>query len=116
MLIEPINGTTGGAFVPPDGYLRRVSEICRERNVLVIHDEVLTGLWRSGTPLASHHWDGCDPTSSSCPRALAPATSASARCWCRRRSRRCCVTRTQTRCPPWARWPPHGGGLPRGPG
>ncbi|MET9694704.1 aminotransferase class III-fold pyridoxal phosphate-dependent enzyme [Streptomyces sp. NPDC006514] len=61
VLIEPINGTTGGAFVPPDGYLRRVAEICRERNVLVIHDEVLTGLWRTGMPLASHHWDGCEP-------------------------------------------------------
>lgn len=61
VLIEPINGTTGGAFVPPDGYLRRVSDICRERAVLVIHDEVLTGLWRTGTPLASHHWDGCEP-------------------------------------------------------
>ncbi|WP_330334808.1 aminotransferase class III-fold pyridoxal phosphate-dependent enzyme [Streptomyces sp. NBC_00536] len=61
VLIEPINGTTGGAFVPPAGYLRRVSEICRERHVLVIHDEVLTGLWRTGTPLASHHWDGCEP-------------------------------------------------------
>ncbi|MGW1767596.1 aminotransferase class III-fold pyridoxal phosphate-dependent enzyme [Streptomyces sp. NPDC002073] len=61
VLIEPVNGTTGGAFVPPGGYLRRVSEICRERNVLVIHDEVLTGLWRTGTPLASHHWDGCEP-------------------------------------------------------
>ncbi|MEU4953648.1 aminotransferase class III-fold pyridoxal phosphate-dependent enzyme [Streptomyces lavendulae] len=61
VLIEPINGTTGGAFVPPGGYLRRVSEICRERSVLVVHDEVLTGLWRTGTPLASHHWDGCEP-------------------------------------------------------
>ncbi|MFI7008892.1 aminotransferase class III-fold pyridoxal phosphate-dependent enzyme [Streptomyces sp. NPDC050145] len=61
VLIEPVNGTTGGAFVPPDGYLQRVSKICRERNVLVIHDEVLTGLWRTGKPLASHHWDGCKP-------------------------------------------------------
>ena len=61
VLIEPINGTTGGAFVPPDGYLQRVSEVCRERDVLVIHDEVLTGMWRTGTPLAGHHWDGCEP-------------------------------------------------------
>ncbi|GGZ82022.1 aminotransferase class III-fold pyridoxal phosphate-dependent enzyme [Streptomyces echinoruber] len=61
VLIEPVNGTTGGAYVPPDGYLRRVSEICREREVLVIHDEVLTGLWRTGTPLASDHWDGAEP-------------------------------------------------------
>ncbi|MFG3336988.1 aminotransferase class III-fold pyridoxal phosphate-dependent enzyme [Streptomyces tendae] len=61
VLLEPVNGTTGGAYVPPAGYLRRVSEICREREVLVIHDEVLTGLWRTGTPLASHHWDGTEP-------------------------------------------------------
>ncbi|MCF1512720.1 aminotransferase class III-fold pyridoxal phosphate-dependent enzyme [Streptomyces glomeratus] len=61
VLLEPVNGTTGGAYVPPDGYLRRVSEICRERQVLVIHDEVLTGLWRTGTPLASNHWDGAEP-------------------------------------------------------
>lgn len=61
VLLEPVNGTTGGAFVPPDGYLRRVAEICRERDVLVIHDEVLTGLWRTGTALASHHWDGAAP-------------------------------------------------------
>lgn len=61
VLIEPVNGTTGGAYVPPDGYLRRVSQICRERQVLVIHDEVLTGLWRTGTPLASNHWDGAEP-------------------------------------------------------
>ncbi|MFI6005040.1 aminotransferase class III-fold pyridoxal phosphate-dependent enzyme [Streptomyces sp. NPDC051366] len=61
VLIEPVNGTTGGAFVPPGGYLRRVAEICRKRGVLVIHDEVLTGLWRTGTPLASRHWDGCEP-------------------------------------------------------
>lgn len=61
VLIEPVNGTTGGAYVPPDGYLARASEICREREVLVIHDEVLTGLWRTGTPLASSHWDGAEP-------------------------------------------------------
>jgi adenosylmethionine-8-amino-7-oxononanoate aminotransferase len=61
VLLEPVNGTTGGAYVPPDGYLRRVSQICRERDVLVIHDEVLTGLWRTGVPLASNHWDGAEP-------------------------------------------------------
>lgn len=61
VLLEPVNGTTGGAFVPPPGYLRRVAEICRERRVLVIHDEVLTGLWRTGTPLASRHWEDAEP-------------------------------------------------------
>ncbi|MEU2013819.1 aspartate aminotransferase family protein [Nocardia sp. NPDC019302] len=61
VLIEPINGTTGGAFVPPEGYLRRLSDICRERGVLVIHDEVLTGLGRTGLPLASDRWVGAAP-------------------------------------------------------
>lgn len=61
VLIEPVNGTTGGAYVPPEGYLHRVAQICRERDVLVIHDEVLTGMWRTGTPLASRHWEGCEP-------------------------------------------------------
>ncbi len=61
VLIEPVNGSTGGAFVPPDGYLQRVSEICRQRDVLVLHDEVLTGMYRTGTPLASQHWEGCEP-------------------------------------------------------
>ncbi len=58
VIFEPVNGTTGGAFVPPDGYLRRLAEICRERGVVLVHDEVLTGLWRAGKPLASDHWEG----------------------------------------------------------
>jgi len=57
VILEPVNGTTGGAFVPPDGYLERVAEICRERGVVLVHDEVLTGLLRAGKPLASNHWD-----------------------------------------------------------
>jgi adenosylmethionine-8-amino-7-oxononanoate aminotransferase len=61
VILEPVNGTTGGAFVPPDGYHRRVAEICRERGVVLVHDEVLTGLWRAGKPLASHHWEGASP-------------------------------------------------------
>lgn len=55
VLVEPVNGTTGGGYVPPAGYLRAVREICDEYDVLVIHDEVLTGLGRTGLPLASHH-------------------------------------------------------------
>lgn len=55
VLMEPVNGTTGGGYVPPAGYLRAVREICDEYGVLVIHDEVLTGLGRTGLPLGSHH-------------------------------------------------------------
>jgi adenosylmethionine-8-amino-7-oxononanoate aminotransferase len=58
VLMEPVNGTTGGAYPPPAGYLRAVREICDEYGVLVIHDEVLTGLGRTGLPLAAHHTPG----------------------------------------------------------
>nr|AXL06145.1 aspartate aminotransferase family protein [uncultured bacterium]AXL06159.1 aspartate aminotransferase family protein [uncultured bacterium] len=58
VLLEPVNGTTGGGYVPPAGYLRALREVCDEFGVLVIHDEVLTGLGRCGLPLASHHTPG----------------------------------------------------------
>jgi len=53
VLVEPVNGTTGGGYVPPSGYLRRLREICTARDVLLIHDEVLTGLGRTGLPLGA---------------------------------------------------------------
>jgi taurine---2-oxoglutarate transaminase len=61
VLMEPVNGTTGGGYTPPPGYLRAVREICDEYGVLLIHDEVLTGLGRTGLPLASHHTMGAVP-------------------------------------------------------
>jgi adenosylmethionine-8-amino-7-oxononanoate aminotransferase len=60
VLVEPVNGTTGGGYVPPTGYLRAVRDICDEYGVLVIHDEVLTGLGRTGLPLAGHHTPDAD--------------------------------------------------------
>jgi adenosylmethionine-8-amino-7-oxononanoate aminotransferase len=44
---EPIIGA-GGVLIPPDGYLERVQEICREREVLLVLDEVITGFGRTG--------------------------------------------------------------------
>jgi putrescine aminotransferase len=44
---EPIIGA-GGVMIPPDGYLDRVQEICREREVLFVLDEVITGFGRTG--------------------------------------------------------------------
>jgi adenosylmethionine-8-amino-7-oxononanoate aminotransferase len=44
---EPIIGA-GGVLIPPDGYLERVQEICREREVLLVLDEVITGFGRVG--------------------------------------------------------------------
>jgi ornithine--oxo-acid transaminase len=58
-LIEPIQGE-GGIRVPPAGYLARAAEICRVRNVLLICDEIQTGLGRTGRLLACQH-DGVTP-------------------------------------------------------
>lgn len=49
--VEPIQGE-GGIVVPPPLYLQLVSEICRERNVLLVFDEIQTGFYRTGFPLA----------------------------------------------------------------
>ncbi|MGX2039330.1 ornithine--oxo-acid transaminase [Methylocaldum sp. MU1018] len=53
-LVEPIQGE-GGIVVPPPGYLAECARICRERNVLLLCDEVQTGLGRTGKFLASEH-------------------------------------------------------------
>ncbi|GAU67172.1 probable aminotransferase [Streptomyces sp. NBRC 110611] len=55
VLIEPVNGTTGGALIPPPGYLAALRRACHDLGVLVIHDEVLTGLGRTGLPLGADH-------------------------------------------------------------
>ncbi|TAH47559.1 MAG: ornithine--oxo-acid transaminase [Betaproteobacteria bacterium] len=53
-LVEPIQGE-GGIVVPPPGYLRRCAEICARHDVLLIADEVQTGLGRTGRLLACDH-------------------------------------------------------------
>ncbi len=58
-LVEPIQGE-GGIIVPPPGWLARCAEICRRHDVLLIADEVQTGLGRTGKLLACHH-DGVRP-------------------------------------------------------
>ena len=55
-LIEPIQGE-GGIVIPPDGYLKRCQQICRDNNVLLIADEIQTGLGRTGRLLACDHED-----------------------------------------------------------
>jgi ornithine--oxo-acid transaminase len=53
-LVEPIQGEAG-VIIPPDGYLRQVREICTRRNVILILDEIQTGLGRTGKILAEEH-------------------------------------------------------------
>jgi adenosylmethionine-8-amino-7-oxononanoate aminotransferase len=55
-IFEPVVGATLGAAVPPDGYIQRVAEICRQHDVLLIADEVMTGMGRTGKPFAVDHW------------------------------------------------------------
>ncbi|MEX1313534.1 MAG: ornithine--oxo-acid transaminase [Desulfotignum sp.] len=53
-LVEPIQGEAG-VIIPPKGYLKRVREICTQKNVLMILDEIQTGLGRTGKLLAEEH-------------------------------------------------------------
>jgi len=53
-LVEPIQGEAG-VIVPPDGYLKEVREICTDKNVALILDEIQTGLGRTGKILAEEH-------------------------------------------------------------
>ncbi len=54
VLLEPIQGE-GGVIIPPAGYLKKVSEICKKNNVLFIADEIQTGLARTGKLFACEH-------------------------------------------------------------
>jgi adenosylmethionine-8-amino-7-oxononanoate aminotransferase len=56
-IVEPVSGATLGAVVPPPGYLQGVAEICRRHGVLLIADEVMTGMGRTGRHFAVEHWD-----------------------------------------------------------
>jgi ornithine--oxo-acid transaminase len=54
ILFEPIQGEAG-VVVPPEGYIRDLAEICRQNNVLLIADEIQTGLGRTGRLFACDH-------------------------------------------------------------
>ena len=53
-LVEPIQGEAG-VVLPPDGYLRKARELCTRHNVILILDEIQTGLGRTGKLLAEEH-------------------------------------------------------------
>jgi ornithine--oxo-acid transaminase len=54
IMLEPIQGE-GGVLIPPTGYLRKVAELCKQKNVLLILDEIQTGLGRTGKLFAGQH-------------------------------------------------------------
>lgn len=53
-MVEPIQGEAG-VIIPPEGYLREVRQICTDNNVVLILDEIQTGLGRTGKLLAEAH-------------------------------------------------------------
>ncbi len=55
VIIEPVQGETG-VIIPSENYLREAREICDEKEVLMILDEVQTGLGRTGKMFACQHW------------------------------------------------------------
>ena len=59
-IFEPVSGATLGAVVPPPGYLQAVAEACQRHGVLLIADEVMTGMGRTGRNFAVDHWFGED--------------------------------------------------------
>ena len=56
VILEPVQGE-GGVIVPPDDYWPRVREICSKNDVLLIADEVQTGLGRTGALFGVNHWN-----------------------------------------------------------
>lgn len=55
-IAEPVVGATLGAVAAVDGYWKRAREICSRHNVLLIADEVMTGVGRTGKNFAVDHW------------------------------------------------------------
>lgn len=55
-IVEPVSGATLGAVVPPAEYMPSISGICRRHEVLLIADEVMTGMGRTGKSFAVDHW------------------------------------------------------------
>lgn len=56
-IFEPVSGATLGAATPPRDYLQQIAKVCRQYNVLMIADEVMTGFGRTGRNFAVEHWD-----------------------------------------------------------
>jgi adenosylmethionine-8-amino-7-oxononanoate aminotransferase len=56
-IFEPVVGATLGAAVPSTGYIERIGEICTENKILLIADEIMSGMGRTAKPFAIQHWN-----------------------------------------------------------
>jgi beta-alanine--pyruvate transaminase len=72
VIIEPIAGSTG-VLPPPQGYLKRLRELCTKHDILLIFDEVISAFGRMGTPTAAEYF-GVTPDIICCAKALTNAT------------------------------------------
>jgi adenosylmethionine-8-amino-7-oxononanoate aminotransferase len=74
-IFEPLSGATIGAVAPPEGYVQRIAEICRRHGILLIADEVMTGIGRTGKNFAVQHW-GVTPDMILCGKGIASGYAA----------------------------------------
>jgi len=68
VIVEPIAGSTG-VVLPPQGYLKRLREICDKHGILLIFDEVITGFGRTGAAFAAQEF-GVTPDMITCAKGL----------------------------------------------
>jgi 4-aminobutyrate aminotransferase-like enzyme len=56
IVLEPVQGW-GGSVIPPDGWIQKIRKLCDEMGILLMADEVLTGMGRTGKMFAMEYWD-----------------------------------------------------------
>ena len=56
-IFEPVVGATLGAAAPPEGYAQQIAQICRQQGILLIADEIMSGIGRTGKAFAVNHWN-----------------------------------------------------------
>ncbi len=60
-ILEPVGGLATGALVSDQAYYEHIRKICTQYGVLLIYDEVMSGVGRTGAFLAAHHWENAAP-------------------------------------------------------
>ncbi|PKM85631.1 MAG: aspartate aminotransferase family protein [Firmicutes bacterium HGW-Firmicutes-11] len=57
LIAEPVTGASGAGITPPSDYFPYIARVCKENDILLIMDEVITGFGRTGKNFASNHWN-----------------------------------------------------------